>query len=174
MLDSPPTFRTSISSISGSAIGARRTTCGPVVKRPLTWGVETERFTFLARGVEFKGIIHFDGTIRIDGRVEGEIHASASVIVGEHAVVKGVVSAGTVIHSGEMNATVTARERIQLSKSSLRIGDIRTRSIGIEDGVHFHGMCDMGAHKWVEEQPSSQQPITQFSGYRGRSRSAGH
>jgi len=137
-------------------------------------GVETERFSFLARGVEFKGIIHFDGTIRIDGRVEGEIHASASVIVGEHAVVKGVVFAGTVINSGKMNATVTARERIQLSKSSLRIGDIRTPSIGIEDGVHSHGMCDMGAHKWVEEQPSSQLPITQFSGYRGRSRSAGH
>jgi len=137
---------------------------------------ETESLTFLAKGAEFKGIIHFGGTIRIDGRVEGEIHAGASVIIGEHGVVKGVVSAGTVVNSGKMHATVSARDNIQLSKTAVLIGDIRTPSIGIEHGAHFHGMCDMGAHKWVEEQSSSSSPlhVAKLSAYRGRSRSVGH
>ena len=137
-------------------------------------GAETDSFTFLAKGVEFKGVIHFDGTIRIDGRVEGEIRATGKVIVGEEAVIKGVVSAGSVVNNGKMNATVTAKENIQLSKTGILIGDIRTTSIEIEDGAHFHGMCDMGAHKWMEEQPSPPKHVTNLPGHRGRIRSAGH
>jgi len=137
-------------------------------------GVQTESFTFLAKGVAFKGVMHFDGTIRIDGRVEGEIYATGKVIIGEYAVIKGVVSAGAVVNSGKMNATVTARETVQLSKTGILIGDIRTPAIGIEGGAHFHGMCDIGAHKWVEEKPSAHKPLGNAVGYRGRIRSPGH
>ena len=136
-------------------------------------GVDSESLTFLAKGTEFKGIMRFDGTIRIDGRVEGEIYATGKVILGEYAVIKGVVSAGAVVNGGKMNATITARESIQLSKTGILIGDIRTPSVGIEDEAHFHGMCDMGAHKWVEEEPSLNKPLNQAVGYRGRMRSSG-
>ncbi|MDH5669216.1 MAG: polymer-forming cytoskeletal protein, partial [Nitrospira sp.] len=90
------------------------------------------------------------------------------------AVVKGVVSAGAVVNGGKMNATITARESIQISKAGILIGDIRTPLIGIEDGAHFHGMCDMGAHKWVEEQPSLNKPLNQAVGDRGRIRASGY
>jgi len=137
-------------------------------------GIDSESVTFLAKGAEFKGIVRFDGTIPIDGRVEGEIYATGKVIIGEYAVIKDVVSAGAVVNSGKMNATITARETIQLSKTGILIGDIRTPSIGIEDGAHFHGMCDMGAHKWDEEQPSVNQALNQAVGYRGRIRAPGY
>lgn len=137
-------------------------------------GAETEHFTFLAKGAEFKRLIQFNGTIRIDARVEGEIHATGTLIVGEYAVIKGVVSVGSVVNSGKMNATVTAREKIQLSKTGILIGDIRTPSIAIEDGAHFHGMCDMGAHKWIEEPTPSQKQSHDFALYRGKMHSAGH
>ena len=32
---------------------------------------ESDKFTFLGKGTSFKGIVNFDGTLRIDGRVEG-------------------------------------------------------------------------------------------------------
>lgn len=102
-------------------------------------GVDSESFTFLAKGAEFNGVMRFDGTIRSDGRVEGEIYATGKVIIGEYAVIKGVVSAGAVVNSGKMNATITARETIQLSKTGILIGDIRTPSIGIEDGEPING-----------------------------------
>ena len=47
-----------------------------------------EPFTFLGKGAQFKGIIHFEGTIRIDGRLEGEIHTKGTLMVGEHAVIE--------------------------------------------------------------------------------------
>jgi cytoskeletal protein CcmA (bactofilin family) len=117
-----------------------------------------ETFAFLARGVDFKGIIHFEGTIRVDGRVEGELHTTGTLIVGEQGLIKGHISAGTVMTSGKINGTVTASEKIHINRPGILIGDIRTPAIAIEDGAHFHGMCDMGAHKWVEDQaPASAQ-----------------
>ena len=109
-----------------------------------------ENFTLLAKDVDFKGVVNFDGTVRVDGRVEGEIHTSGTLIVGEHAVIKGVVSAGVLMNSGKINGTITAVERIQILKPGVLVGDIRTPSIAIEEGSHFHGMCDMGLPQWSE------------------------
>jgi cytoskeletal protein CcmA (bactofilin family) len=117
-------------------------------------GQLNENFTLLGRGVDFKGIVSFDGTVRVDGRVEGEIHTTGTLIVGEHAVIKGVVSAGVLMNSGKINGTITANEKIQILKPGILVGDIRTPLIAIEEGSHFHGMCDMGANQWHEELPA--------------------
>ena len=109
-----------------------------------------ENFTLLAKDVDFKGVVNFDGTVRVDGRVEGEIHTSGTLIVGEHAVIKGVVSAGVLMNSGKINGTITAAEKIQILKPGVLVGDIRTPLIAIEEGSHFHGMCDMGLQQWSE------------------------
>ena len=100
---------------------------------------DDDNFTFLGKGVEFKGVVNFDGTVRIDGKLEGEIHTTGTLIVGELAVVKGIISAGTLLTSGKINGTVTATERIQILKQGVLIGDIRTPAIEIEDGAHFLG-----------------------------------
>ena len=135
-------------------------------------GSDNENVTFLGKSADFRGIIRFNGTIRVDGRLEGEIHTSGMLIVGEHAVIKGIVSAGTVMTSGKINGTVTAVERIQILKPGILIGDIRTPAISIEDGSHFHGMCDMGAHKWVDDQPAPSKNVHELASHRGKIRVA--
>ena len=131
-----------------------------------------DNFTFLAKGVDFKGILNFDGTIRIDGRVEGEVHTTGTLIIGEQGVIKGILSAGTLMTSGKVNGTVTATARIEILKPGILIGDIRTPGISIEDGAHFHGMCDMGAHKWVDENASSPKNVHDLASQRGKVRAA--
>lgn len=131
-----------------------------------------ENITFLSKGVDFKGVVNFDGTIRIDGRVEGEVHTTGTLIIGEQAVIKGIISAGTLMTSGKINATVTATAKVHIQKPGILIGDIRTPGISIEDGAHFHGMCDMGAHKWVDEHSSTPKNIHDPAPYRGKVRAA--
>jgi cytoskeletal protein CcmA (bactofilin family) len=114
-----------------------------------------QNFTLLAKDVNFKGIVSFNGTVRVDGHVEGEIHTTGMLIVGEHAVIRGVVSAGVLMNSGKINGTITAAEKIQILKPGILIGDIKTPSIAIEEGSHFHGMCDMGVQPGVEPQAVS-------------------
>lgn len=128
-----------------------------VKEREIVIEQDPDNFTLLGKGVDFRGIVSFNGTVRVDGRVEGEIHTSGTLIVGEYAVIKGIVSAGVLMNSGKINGTITATEKIQMLKTGVLVGDIRTPSIAVEEGSHFHGMCDMGAHQWCEEQ-SSQDP----------------
>jgi cytoskeletal protein CcmA (bactofilin family) len=109
-----------------------------------------ENFTLLGRGVDFKGVIRFDGTVRIDGQLEGEIHAKGTLIIGEHAAIKGLIVAGVVVCGGNVNATITATEKVQLLKTAIVIGDVRTPLLGMEEGAHHHGMCEMGPKKIVE------------------------
>ncbi len=111
---------------------------------------QDENFTFLGRGVDFNGVISFEGTVRIDGRLKGEIQTKGTLIVGEHAVIKGIISAGTLICGGKINGNITATEKVELIKPAIVVGDIHAPAISIEEGVHFHGMCDMGAEKWTQ------------------------
>lgn len=124
-------------------------------------GGDNENVTFLGKSVDFKGNIRFNGIIRVDDRLEGKIPTSGVLIVGEHAVIKGIVSVGTVMTSGKINGIVRAVE--QILKPGIVIGNIRTPSISIENGSHSHGMSDMGAHKWVEDQPTSNKTIDDFT-----------
>lgn len=101
-------------------------------------------FALLGKSVTFKGSINFHGTMQIDGRVEGEVHVTGTLIVGEHAVITGIVSAGVLMNSGNISGTITATDKIQILKPGLLIGEIRTPVIAIEEGSQLQGTCDMG------------------------------
>lgn len=135
-------------------------------------GVGTENFTFLGKGVDFKGVLNFNGTVRVDGRVEGEIHTTGTLILGEHAVITGIIDAGTLMTSGKINGTVTATERVQILKPAVLIGDVHTPSITIEDGAHFHGMCHMGDHQWGEEDQPQDTHVRDLNSRRGKARAS--
>lgn len=115
-----------------------------------------ETLTFLARGFEFKGTLSFDGTVRIDGVVTGEIHTEGTLIIGEHAVVEGNVSAGTVVSGGQINGNVTAREKVKLASTAALLGTIRTPLLHIEEGVRLKGTCEVQGHR--AEQPPDDIP----------------
>jgi len=127
---------------------------------------EDQNFTFLAKGVHFKGIVNSEGTIRIDGNLDGEVHTGGAVIVGEHAVIQGTISAAVVVTSGKINGTVSATDKVQILKPGSFIGDIRTPAISIEEGAHFHGMCDMGAHKWEESETVNGANVYELASHR--------
>lgn len=109
-----------------------------------------EHFTVLGRDVTFTGIVHFEGTVQLDSCFEGEIHAKGVLVVGEHAVIRGTVSAGTLISSGKIQGNVTASNKVQLLKSAVQIGDVHTPAFSIEEGAYFRGLVDMGLPQSAE------------------------
>lgn len=101
-----------------------------------------ESFTFLGKGSNFKGIVTFEGTIRIDGRLEGEIHTKGTLVVGEHAVIEGDVSADVVISGGRVTGNIIAKEKVQLLSTGIVLGTIKTPLLSVEEGVRFMGNCE--------------------------------
>jgi cytoskeletal protein CcmA (bactofilin family) len=101
-------------------------------------------YTFLAKGVEMEGVAKLEGVVRIDGHFIGAIHTKDTLIIGEHAVICGSITADEIICSGKIEANLTANKKIQLLNPAVVIGNITTPSFSIEEGVFFQGLCDMG------------------------------
>ena len=106
---------------------------------------EEGAYTFLGKGVDFKGKAKFDGSVRIDGHFDGQIVSQDTLVIGESGVVKGEVSCENIICSGKIEGNIVASQKVQLLKPAVLIGGIRTPSFSMEEGVLFHGTCDMGA-----------------------------
>jgi cytoskeletal protein CcmA (bactofilin family) len=133
---------------------------------------DNEDLTLFGKGTQFKGVLNGDGAIRIDGQVEGEVHTTGTLVVGEHGMIKGAISGGTVTISGKINGTVKAAQKIQILPPGILIGDIHAPAVTIEDGAHFHGMSNMGAHKWVEDPPSQNPEVLDATSHREKIRSS--
>lgn len=98
---------------------------------------------FIGQGVEFKGTISYKGSIRIDGRVNGEIHTEGNLLVGEQAIVTATITAGSVVSKGQITGDIKANEKVLLAAAANMNGDLNTPRLTIEDGVIFNGTIEM-------------------------------
>ena len=113
--------------------------------------VESDNITLLAKGVLLRGEMRVEGTVRIDGRLEGDLHTTGTVVIGEDGVVQGTIHAGTIVSSGKIKATVTATERLQLLKTGILVGEVHAPAFSMEDGAKFQGLSDMGVASWGDD-----------------------
>jgi cytoskeletal protein CcmA (bactofilin family) len=113
--------------------------------------------TYLGKGSQIAGKLRFDGTVRVDGHVEGEITAQESVLIGESATVKAQVTADSVVITGKVTGDITARRRVEIRAPGKLLGNITTPSLVIHDGVVFEGHCSMGG---AEAQKADKKPAS--------------
>lgn len=99
----------------------------------------------IGKGTTVTGDIDTSGDIRIDGKLEGNLFCKAKVILGQHAVLEGNLSALNAELSGEVIGKVEVSELLTLRNSSTIHGDINTGKLVIEAGAKFNGSCKMGA-----------------------------
>ena len=110
---------------------------------------------FLGEGTEFKGVLSFQGTIRVDGRVEGEVLGEELLIVGEDGVIQAEVEVGSLIAGGRIEGNIRAKRRVELLASSTVVGNIVTPRLIVMEGATLDASCDMGE----SDQPESLAPV---------------
>jgi len=79
------------------------------------------------------------GTLQVDGEVEGDV-AGAEIIIGELGKVTGTVAAERVIVRGRTSGVIRAMT-VALQASARVQGDIHHMSLAIEEGAEFDGTC---------------------------------
>src|SRR5205823_5338528 len=99
---------------------------------------------FLGKGCRVTGKLQFEGTVRIEGHVEGEISAQDALIVGESAVVNAQITGSSIVIHGRVTGDVTAQKRLEIRAPGKLFGNIATPSLVIHEGVVFEGQCAMG------------------------------
>ncbi len=93
----------------------------------------------IGEGSIFEGKFYISGSLKIDGKFEGEIKTDEELVVGESGKVKTDIDAKRVVVAGTVIGDIRAREEIKLLETGRVLGDIFTPSITIADGVVLNG-----------------------------------
>ena len=108
---------------------------------------ETRLVGQLHKGSRITGQLAFEGSVRIDGNVEGEIRCLETLTIGEGAEVRATISSRVVIIRGKVEGNVTAKDKVELLAPGRLFGNVSTPRLIITEGVVFDGDCSMGAAK---------------------------
>jgi cytoskeletal protein CcmA (bactofilin family) len=98
---------------------------------------------YMGEDTVFSGSLGFEGTVRIDGKFEGQVITEDTLIIGETGHLKAEISAGTVICMGRVEGTVVASKKVEIHSTSKVVGNVKSPSIYIELGGVLDGSCDM-------------------------------
>lgn len=99
--------------------------------------------TLIARNTSIDGKVNFSGFLNIEGRIKGDIVAEESskseVIVLEHGVVEGQVSAPRVIVNGHVVGDIYATDQLYIAAKAVVEGSVHYRLIEMEKGAQISG-----------------------------------
>lgn len=98
---------------------------------------------YMGEDTVFNGSLTFDGTVRIDGKFEGQVITEDTLIVGETGHLIAEISAGTVVCMGRVEGTVMASKKVEIHSTSKVIGNVKSPALYIELGGVLDGSCDM-------------------------------
>ena len=99
--------------------------------------------SIISAGMRITGDIETNGTIKIDGRIEGSITGARQMMLGRNGAIHGNVHAGEVVVGGLVDGGIIADERLELQGSAVVTGDIETRSIVVLEGARINGSVRM-------------------------------
>jgi len=118
---------------------------------------------YLGKETVFQGKMTFEGVFRLDGKFEGEIFDSGTLIVGETANIKGKIGLQTLVINGRVDGDIFAKARVEIHSTGKVYGTLSTPVLTINEGGIFEGSCKMegaGDKNTEEVNLRSQNPDT--------------
>ena len=96
---------------------------------------DLEATTVIGSDTIITGTIRAQGTIWVDGRVDGDICTDGLLMIGETAVVVGNIYAGSVICRGMLVGDIVASEEVELLESASLNGTVRAPVFSVDDSA---------------------------------------
>lgn len=102
--------------------------------------------SIIGPGMRIVGDLTTDGTVRVEGSIEGRVRAGKGVVIGKDGEVVGDVEAEEAVVGGRIRGTLTAGGRIHLQATCDFEGEIRAnpKHLLLEEGARFNGQVQMG------------------------------
>ncbi len=108
-------------------------------KAPSTDKIET----IIGTGTSVHGNLNANGTIRVDGQINGEIHAEGDIIIGATGHVTGIVRGRNITIAGRLDGNADAEGLLHLASTAVVKGDIVVDTFTVEEGAKYKGSCQM-------------------------------
>jgi cytoskeletal protein CcmA (bactofilin family) len=99
--------------------------------------------SIIGAGSTWKGNLATEGSIRLDGKVSGEIKAAGTVHITDGAEVSATVHGKYVVVAGSFDGQLFCTERLELRPTSRTRGSITTRLLSVGEGAFIDGEVHM-------------------------------
>ena len=122
----------------------------------------TQPVAHIGKTVFIKGEIRSEEDLVIDGKVEGKVDIKKNrLTVGATGKIDADVRARWVVVSGQVNGSITAGDRLELTASGRVNGDVQCPRLIIAEGARLQGAVDTdpikGANPAGKEQQADRQ-----------------
>ena len=117
-----------------------------------------EHFSVVSAECYFQGTLSVQGSLRVDGTLEGSVDNARHVIVGTDGKIVGDVTAEIVVCGGTIEGNVCADMLEVLAAASIK-GDIRAKKMIVEEGGRIDGHGPIGGAS--NEAPAAQEEQSQ-------------
>lgn len=97
----------------------------------------------ISKGTKVNGKIRVEGSIHVDGIVEGNIEVTEALIVGKTGRIQGEIRTKDCFSGGRMEGNLYSDGKVEFKAGAILKGDIKCRHLIIEEGVTFDGNCRM-------------------------------
>ncbi len=95
-------------------------------------------------GMQVTGDCETEGTLRIEGTVEGTVRAGKAVVVGKDGVVDGDITTQDAVIGGRVTGSIIAESRLELQATCVIEGEIQARRIKLDEGGKVNGTVKIG------------------------------
>jgi cytoskeletal protein CcmA (bactofilin family) len=103
--------------------------------------------SIVGAGMRVVGDCSTDGTLRVEGTVEGTIQAGKAVVVGKDGTVIGDIMTQDAVIGGRVNGKVIAESRLELQATCIIEGEVRARRIKLDEGGRINGTVQTDEHQ---------------------------
>ena len=100
--------------------------------------------TIVGQTMLIKGNLEGDEDLTVQGRIEGSLSLTKTLIIEPNGVVKADVSVANAVVSGVMVGNLTASDSLEITETGRMVGDIRAPRVIIVEGASVRGKVDMG------------------------------
>jgi cytoskeletal protein CcmA (bactofilin family) len=113
--------------------------------------------SIIGPGMRIVGDLVTEGTVRVEGSIEGTVRAGKAVVIGKDGEVHGDVLTSDAVIGGRVRGTVTAESRLELQATAQIEGQISARAqhLVLEEGCRFNGQVVMLGEEGQRALPAS-------------------
>ncbi len=102
----------------------------------------------LGPSLRFKGEVHGDEDLLIEGKLEGEVRLSGQrVTIAPQARIEGDVHAETIDVRGEVKGNLFGKSEVIVEPEAKVDGNLTSPRVNLQEGCRFQGSIDMSGTK---------------------------
>lgn len=107
-------------------------------------GGGSDDISIIGPEMQVDGDLVTDGTVRVEGKIEGDVQAGKAVVVGKSGEVHGDVRTQDAVVSGRVRGGLTAASRLEIQATAQIDGEVHARRLQLEEGAMLNGTVRMG------------------------------